>query len=126
MAMIDCPECEKPISDKAPSCPHCGIVFESHVSPEPPTVRIVTSKLIEDTATEKVHQTIWAAWQTWKKIMLFIVAIPIIGGAIGVVVGGPVYVVFEYTSLSDQTLNKIPIIITIAIMVCIYIIVYII
>ena len=24
MAMINCPECGKPISDKAQSCPHCG------------------------------------------------------------------------------------------------------
>lgn len=24
MALIDCPECEKRISDKAASCPHCG------------------------------------------------------------------------------------------------------
>lgn len=25
MSLINCPECKKTISDKAPSCPHCGI-----------------------------------------------------------------------------------------------------
>ena len=24
MALIECPECEKPISHQAPLCPHCG------------------------------------------------------------------------------------------------------
>ena len=24
MALIECPECNKEISDKAPACPHCG------------------------------------------------------------------------------------------------------
>lgn len=24
MALIDCPECKRQISDKAPACPHCG------------------------------------------------------------------------------------------------------
>lgn len=27
MAIIKCPQCENQISDKAPSCPHCGEVF---------------------------------------------------------------------------------------------------
>ncbi len=28
MAMINCPECGTRISDQAPSCPHCGIIFQ--------------------------------------------------------------------------------------------------
>ena len=28
MALIKCPECDKNISDKAESCPHCGYSFE--------------------------------------------------------------------------------------------------
>ncbi len=27
MAMIDCPECEETISNKAKACPHCGFVL---------------------------------------------------------------------------------------------------
>ena len=34
MALINCPECGKEISDKAPSCPHCGIVLDNHSSHE--------------------------------------------------------------------------------------------
>ena len=30
MALIDCPECSKKISDKAPSCPNCGVVFHGN------------------------------------------------------------------------------------------------
>lgn len=32
MALIKCPECDKKISDKAESCPHCGYSFEKKVS----------------------------------------------------------------------------------------------
>ena len=28
MALVKCPECDKNISDKAESCPHCGYSFE--------------------------------------------------------------------------------------------------
>lgn len=24
--LIECPECKQPVSDKAPACPHCGVV----------------------------------------------------------------------------------------------------
>ena len=39
MAMIDCPECGKQISDKAPACPNCGApsnLFQPQQSPPPP------------------------------------------------------------------------------------------
>jgi hypothetical protein len=36
MALINCTECSNKISDKAPACPHCGVVFES----DEPTVKI--------------------------------------------------------------------------------------
>ena len=32
MALINCPECNKPVSDKAKTCPHCGIDLEKEVS----------------------------------------------------------------------------------------------
>jgi hypothetical protein len=28
MAMAQCPECGNEVSDRAPSCPHCGIVYD--------------------------------------------------------------------------------------------------
>ena len=36
MALIDCPECGKEISDKAPSCPNCGVVFAKDNASTPP------------------------------------------------------------------------------------------
>ena len=32
MALIKCPECDKQISDKAESCPHCGYSLEKRPS----------------------------------------------------------------------------------------------
>ena len=34
MALIECPECEKMISDKAQFCPNCGLPFEETFSSE--------------------------------------------------------------------------------------------
>ena len=31
MSMITCPECNQPVSSKAPTCPHCGIRIENNV-----------------------------------------------------------------------------------------------
>ncbi|MDB4683898.1 zinc ribbon domain-containing protein [bacterium] len=41
MALIDCPECSNKISDKAPSCPHCGVVFEGDEN----TIKIPRQKI---------------------------------------------------------------------------------
>ena len=32
MAIIKCPECGREISDKAPACPHCGVVINNQVA----------------------------------------------------------------------------------------------
>ena len=34
MALIDCPECSKPVSDSAPICPHCGFEIKKFTSRE--------------------------------------------------------------------------------------------
>lgn len=34
MALIDCPECGKRISDKAESCPNCGVPIRRRKDPE--------------------------------------------------------------------------------------------
>jgi hypothetical protein len=43
MALINCPECSKEVSDKAPACPNCGVVLNA-------------------SSTEKVHSAIWGWW----------------------------------------------------------------
>ena len=35
MALIHCPECDKEISDKAQTCPHCGYELHSVLPPAP-------------------------------------------------------------------------------------------
>ena len=37
MAMIDCPECGKQISDKAPACPNCGVPVSSVAQAKTPS-----------------------------------------------------------------------------------------
>jgi len=32
MALIDCPDCQNPVSDQAPACLHCGYPFEPRSS----------------------------------------------------------------------------------------------
>lgn len=56
MALINCPECNKSISDKATSCPHCGCPLQTlqqpvNVPPEVPTTPKTASTFI----------TIWGA-----------------------------------------------------------------
>ncbi len=40
MALIRCPECNREISDKAPVCPHCGVVSLNMPAPTKPQVNI--------------------------------------------------------------------------------------
>lgn len=35
MALIDCPECGRQVSDKAPSCPGCGVLIAAQFPAEP-------------------------------------------------------------------------------------------
>lgn len=39
MAIIDCPECKKPVSDAAPTCPACGTPIARQAPPAPPKRR---------------------------------------------------------------------------------------
>lgn len=41
MALISCPECSQKVSDKAPTCPHCGVPFKAN-APEPPRPTFAT------------------------------------------------------------------------------------
>lgn len=54
MALIKCPECGKEISDKAPSCPQCGVPlgFKSN-----PAIRQSTTKDTDDSAEEPKLQS---------------------------------------------------------------------
>ena len=89
MAMIDCSECENPISDKAPSCPHCGIVFNAKPNvldsiqtfKDSSTEKFQTFK---DSSTEKYFKGVMARKQLIKDILASIVISPILAFGIAI------------------------------------------
>lgn len=64
MALIDCPECGKQISDRAPACIHCGNPIAAPAPPPPAPGPIITTQ-----ATSK----------PWKVIQAIGAAMMIIG-----------------------------------------------
>ena len=52
MALINCPECSKEVSDKAPACPNCGVVLNA-------------------SSTEKVHSVVWGWWMGFLCLLGF-------------------------------------------------------
>ncbi len=62
MALVNCPECQKEISDKVKNCPHCGYPFDEKND----------SMNEEDTNTQTEAQTLPEKTQKSKKIALLI------------------------------------------------------
>tara|TARA_Y100000588_G_scaffold146483_1_gene160315 strand:- start:2649 stop:3005 length:357 start_codon:yes stop_codon:yes gene_type:complete len=56
MALIDCPECGKEISDKAPSCPNCGVVIAKDNALKPP-------EDFKESKTEKLSAIVYGFWK---------------------------------------------------------------
>ena len=63
MALINCPECSKEVSSKAPACPNCGVVLNK-------------------STTEKVHSVIWEWWMG----LLYILGFALIGAPIYLII----------------------------------------
>lgn len=78
MALIECKECKKEISDKATSCPHCGIALET---PEK-EYESELMKAYEDQKVEKKESN------KWTKIIILAVFIFIAYGTLRVYTGG--------------------------------------
>ena len=55
MALIECYECEKEISDKAPACPHCGAPKEE----QPPQTRASPLTKLQSAALYKKDPALW-------------------------------------------------------------------
>lgn len=73
MALINCPECERQISDKAPACPHCGVPLASpaaafvatpNAAPLPQVHVTVAMPPAADTgpSEEAPKKTSWGTW----------------------------------------------------------------
>ncbi|MFA7216724.1 MAG: zinc-ribbon domain-containing protein [Candidatus Paceibacterota bacterium] len=60
MALIKCSECEREISDKAESCPHCGNPMSSRIESQ-----VITKKVeIERTNKKWKRQYLWGVGLT--------------------------------------------------------------
>lgn len=44
MALINCPDCGKEVSDQAPTCPNCGRPIKKEVSKSKPEVKVEGQK----------------------------------------------------------------------------------
>ena len=55
MALIQCPECGKEVSDKAGKCPHCGYPLEELEKKEPVKEK-KKSEVLEKTRKEEIKQ----------------------------------------------------------------------
>ena len=45
MALINCPECNKEVSDKAATCPSCGVTIAQHIEMEKHEKKLTTTQL---------------------------------------------------------------------------------
>jgi len=70
MALIKCPECNKEISDKVKSCPHCGYPFDEAFSNNKPQPVEITSINLNRKKS--------------KKILKFILIVVIVAGLVGI------------------------------------------
>ena len=85
MALIECPDCKKQVSDTAPSCPGCGYGFAAA------TARATRTR---DAAKVNQNAAIWFA-VAFIGLVLILAAAPPDGEAIGTVsfIGGVMFLV---------------------------------
>lgn len=57
MALIKCPECGNTISDKAKSCPHCGV--DPNLAPEPKPVETTPRQQVPSEPQKRNRKTLW-------------------------------------------------------------------
>jgi len=69
MAIISCPECTKGISDKAPSCPHCGTPISVDIQSE----STILTTIQETSKRLKIH-ILAAALSFWFGLAWLILA----------------------------------------------------
>ena len=79
MALINCPECQKEISEKVKSCPHCGYPFE-------------TNSVGNSQQTDKNNWNKYKDLNTWKPavragktVLVIYLWIGVIAGIIGLI-----------------------------------------
>jgi hypothetical protein len=75
MALIDCPECRKPVSTAAQTCPHCGYPIAEKLAEQPATVT-ATPVLDSSTPLAEVRPSWWGYF--WHLFFFWLIVPPII------------------------------------------------
>ena len=84
MALVSCPECEKEVSDKAPSCPNCGVVIAKDNALKPP-------EDFKKSKTEKLSAAVYG----FLKFILYLLLVAAIGSpatGLGFILGWTVWI----------------------------------
>lgn len=79
MALIECSDCSKSISDKAAACPHCGRPNERRATvakPAPPTAQASASPTQEElvSAGIRARRPFWGPWWALALCVVWVVA----------------------------------------------------
>jgi hypothetical protein len=102
MGLISCPDCEGKVSDIAPSCPRCGRPFEDNV--KEPAAATPSQDGFKNSATENVFAIIWGWILLQRKILKFLLILPLASLASFFVLFLPIFAVgkglFEFSDSS--------------------------
>lgn len=73
MALINCPECNNQVSNKADTCPHCGVRICDYVAlkTEQEKVETTTDKIIFSTKKDKRNPMFWVGFMFFTIVLVF-------------------------------------------------------
>lgn len=106
MAIMQCPECKQPISDKAEKCPKCGYPIKSHLMDKPQKSKETAVQTMTDAKTKVFVSAISSAKSNFKKRLIIISFIVIIILIISTFVG---INLFSGNALFSTTVDNIEI-----------------
>ena len=73
MALVKCPECNNNVSDKAETCPHCGLRICDYVilKTEQEKADTTTDKIIISTKKDKRNPMFWVGFMFFTIVLVF-------------------------------------------------------
>ena len=89
MAMIQCPECNKELSEKAHFCPHCGYPLQSEAETKQKKIYKLTLGTVSDTS----------GFATFLKVMAVVLWI---GGLILAIIGGKTITIDSWGDIDSK------------------------
>jgi len=79
MALINCPECAKEISDTAPSCPHCGFIYNKNMKK---SNSLLSAKELYPANVQMLNLAETISWSRFNSFLLYNTVILIIWNVI--------------------------------------------